>query len=454
MSSPASAPSYAAVLRIRHARRTFGAALLGRLSYGTVFLSLVLTVRDTTGSYAAAGTASALFGLSGVLFAPARAGLVDRYGPRRVLPALATGYALTLTVPALLPSGVRVPEAAVMIWAVAAGAGVPPLGPVMRTVWRRLAPDEALLRRAYSLDTVAEELLFVTGPLLTGLLLQVAAPVAGLPVSAGLVLAGTLAFVSSPALRDGPDTTARRSPRPVGPPRPAQGPRAGRARRRPWADGRAGRRAVTAAAGAGMCSGAVEILLVALADRQGQPAVAAWSMAALSAGSAVGGLVHGAVRWPARAGARPARWVVAQGVVVAPMGLSPHPWLLVVWSGLAGLFVAPALTSAYLAADEAAEPHGRIRAGTWVNTAFNAGTAGAAAAAGLLVGSLPLSLCFGCAGLAAVVAGVATRPRRAAASVPGTALPGPGHSRRRKAGPPREPADAARDAADAGPGPG
>ena len=40
--------------------------------------------------------------------------------------------------------------------AVAAGACAPPLGPVMRTVWSELLRDPALLRRGYSLDTVAE----------------------------------------------------------------------------------------------------------------------------------------------------------------------------------------------------------------------------------------------------------------------------------------------------------
>ena len=36
--------------------------------------------------------------------------------------------------------------------------------------WGRLAPDRALMQRAFSLDAVAEELLFVSGPLLVGVL--------------------------------------------------------------------------------------------------------------------------------------------------------------------------------------------------------------------------------------------------------------------------------------------
>lgn len=55
MSSSSVAPSYAAVLRTRYACRTFSAALLGRLSYGMVSLSLVLAIKEATGSYAVAG---------------------------------------------------------------------------------------------------------------------------------------------------------------------------------------------------------------------------------------------------------------------------------------------------------------------------------------------------------------------------------------------------------------
>ncbi|MBK3638946.1 MFS transporter, partial [Streptomyces sp. MBT97] len=51
---PALRPSYAAVLRVPHARRTFAAALTGRLSYGIVPLSVMLAVIRSSGSYTVA----------------------------------------------------------------------------------------------------------------------------------------------------------------------------------------------------------------------------------------------------------------------------------------------------------------------------------------------------------------------------------------------------------------
>lgn len=68
--APTRAPSYATVLRTPHAARTFGAALLGRLSYGIVPLAMLLAIKDATGSYSAAGGAMALFGVASVLLSP------------------------------------------------------------------------------------------------------------------------------------------------------------------------------------------------------------------------------------------------------------------------------------------------------------------------------------------------------------------------------------------------
>ncbi|MFB6835621.1 MFS transporter [Streptomyces sp. NPDC056361] len=388
------APGYAALLRTPHASRAFGAALVGRLSNGIAPLSLVLSVKGGTGSYAAAGTVMAVFGLTGVLLSPARAGLVDRFGPLRALPPLAAAHALLLTALAVATAGRVTSTVGLTALAAAAGAVVPPLGPVTRALWSAMLPDRELLRRAYSLDTVAEELLFVTGPLLVGLLLRFAAAPAGLVVSAALVLTGTLALVTSPVVRGAPKEREREAPDAgtgsVG--APGGGPA----------------RAAAVAAAMGMCLGALDLLVIAFADAHGLPGAVPWALAALSAGSAVGGLVHGAVSWRLPTAVRLSLLTLGLGGVLAVAGLSPHPYALVGWVALGGLFLAPALTSAYLLADESAGPGRRTRAGAWVNTAFNAGSTAATAGAGLLVGRLPLALCFALAAFPAVLASAGT----------------------------------------------
>ncbi|MFE2538730.1 MFS transporter [Actinacidiphila glaucinigra] len=412
MSSSAAAPSYAAVLRTPNACRTFGAALLGRLSYGMVSLSLILAVKEATASYSVAGGVMAVFGLTSVFLAPARAGLVDRYGPRRVLPPMAAAYAVLLTVLALATAWSGASGVLLGVLAGAAGAGAPPLGPVMRRLWSALVPDRGLLQRAYSLDGVAEELLFVTGPLLVGVLVKVAAPWVGLAVSAALVWAGALMLAASPAARGlgyrGKAAGASAAASEDVPPGVTPGRQAGR-------PGLGQAIAVTAALGTSL--GALDLLVIAFADEHHASYVVPWALAALSAGSAVGGLVHGSVRWHATSRFRLSSSALALGLVLAVAGLSPHPQVLVVWVALGGLFVAPAITTAYLIADECAGPGARTRAGAWVNTAFNAGSTGGTAAAGLLVGRMPLAVCFAVAA-APVVLSAATALDLSRRSVP------------------------------------
>ncbi|MED7948484.1 MFS transporter [Streptomyces sp. BE20] len=403
-------PSYRAVLGAPHARRTFAAALLGRLSYGTVPLALLLAVRDATGSYSAAGVAMALFALASVLLSPARAALVDRYGPRRALPPMAGLYAALLLAVAGATARPGVEPPAVGILVVAAGACTPPLGPVMRTLWRRLLPDPALLRRAYSLDGVAEELLFVTGPLLVGVLLPVVGPAGAVAVGAALVLAGTLLLVAAPAAARAPsaDVPAVVPPvpartAPAVPPASGQVAAGGARGGRPGGGGEL-RRAVLAAAVTGLGLGALDLMVVASAEQQGRPGAVGWVLAALSASSAVGGLALGAIDRPMPNAARLPLLTAGLGLSLAVAGLAPNLLLLGAGVALAGLFVSPAVTTAYLVADEAVAPDARTRAGAWVNTALNAGSAGGAATVGLLVGHLPLSLCFALAAAPALLA--------------------------------------------------
>lgn len=382
--------SYAAVLRTPHALSTFGAALLGRLSYGTVSLSLALAAKDASGSFAVAGTTLALFGATSVVLSPVRAALVDRFGPRRALVPMAVVYAALLTAFALVTreqpgAGVvagapgTAGTSAVLLGALAACAGActPPLGPTMRTLWGQLMPDRRMLQRAYSLDGVAEELLLVAGPLLVGILVAYAEPAAGVAVSAALVLSGTVAFALSPV----PFPVRAAKPRVRGADSPRTGPRGlGQP--------------VLAAAGVGLCLGGLDLLAIAFTEQQDEPGSVAWVLAALSAGSAIGGLTNGAISW--RSAARPRLAVIcaALGVALAVAGLAPNVYALGAAAAVAGLFVAPALTTAYLIADEAATPDARTQAGAWVNTAVNAGSSGGTALVGLLVGKLPLSLCF------------------------------------------------------------
>ena len=95
---------YRTVLRTPHAFGAFVSSLVGRLCYGVVGLSLLLTLTAGGRQYGFAGFVMALFGLTIVLVSPFRAWMVDRHGPRRALPPMAASFAAILIAIAMIPA--------------------------------------------------------------------------------------------------------------------------------------------------------------------------------------------------------------------------------------------------------------------------------------------------------------------------------------------------------------
>ncbi|MFG1906018.1 MFS transporter [Kribbella sp. NPDC048928] len=354
------AGSYRDVLLLPSALRTFVPALLGRLSYGLLPLSLLMTVRHSTGSFAIAGAAVAVFGVSS-LSMPYKARLVDRYSQRRVLPFLATGSSAGL----FLISGT--PNTAVLLVLVGVtGLLAPPLGPSMRSNWRLLTDGLPLKERAYALDAVAEECLFLGGPLIAGTLIGVfAAPIA-LACSAALMLLGTLAMVSSPVTTHAAPPAHARHP---------LGPLVLPGLRRVML--------VILLTAAGIST--AYLCVAAVAQQAGHSGAAGYVEAAIAAGSVVGGIL-----WARRSHTRSSSSHLAALIAVLAAGLltaSVMPGLIPLGAvlGVAGAAVAPLFVVAYLAADSVTPPHQRTEASTWINTSNNLGSAAGSAATGVLV---------------------------------------------------------------------
>ena len=133
---------------------------------------------------------------------------------------------------------------------------------------------------------------------------------------------------------------------------------------------------------------------MAFSQARHDPAAVAWIEAALSAGSALGGLGYGAVAWRISAQRRLALLATGLAVLLIPAALSPSLLVLALLIGLAGVLVSPALATAYVLADSLASPQARSRAGNWVNSGYNAGNSAGAALSGQLVGRVPLSACL------------------------------------------------------------
>jgi MFS family permease len=165
--------SFRLLLRQPAVVRTLFFVLLGRLAYGVLPLSLLFTIRDASGSFSTAAFTSAAFGL-GALAMPYQARLIDRYGQRRVLPWYTVGFAgLLLTLCAVTWLRPTIVSIGWPFAGVALGLTAPGLGPAMRAQWRVVADTPDLKRAAYSLDSVAEESLYLVGPIVAAVMLVV-----------------------------------------------------------------------------------------------------------------------------------------------------------------------------------------------------------------------------------------------------------------------------------------
>ena len=383
--------AYARILRSPHMAPLFAAALLARLPIAINGLATVLFLRAETGSFATAGAAAGGLALGAGIGAPISARLVDAFG-KGVLLALAAAHAAGVVALIVLGYG-HAPAAALVGVAIVAGVAQPPVSSVMRAMYPRLLDDPPLVQGAYALDSVSTEVLFVTGPLLTALLVALGNPAAALGVSAAAVTTGAALFLAAlpPAERhDDPDTDR---------PRPS---RLG-ALRSPGI-----RTLIGSMLPVGFAIGSLQVAIPAFADGEGQPEMAGVFMAIWSVASGVGGLVYGA-----RERRSPLARTHLRVAILLPLGLVPLTFadsivamaLLVI---PAGLLIAPLIATRNELVGSVAPADSETEAFTWPLTALIVGLSLGAGVAGVLVDEVgwhaPTLVAVGAAAVGAAVA--------------------------------------------------
>jgi predicted MFS family arabinose efflux permease len=359
--------SYLQVLRTPGVLRVFLPALLGRLSLAMVSLALLLAVVDATGSFAIAGLMTGAFGLANVIASPWRARLVDRWGQRRVLNLLALTNAASLCFLAYLLSQGADTVLFLGIVAVLTGLSTPPLGASMRVLWASVTPAGPVRTRAYSVDAVAEELTFTTGPVAIAAIIAATSPLAGLLVTAAVVVTGTIGMTSGPvsAQQKGAPQRLASEDKPL--------------RQKGFIPN------LIILLGVGIVLGAIEVAVPATADRGNSVALAGWLLSAFAAGSAIGGLLYGQRTW--RSSLRSRLVVLCALMSAGTIALAFVDSILVSVLILVavGFFLAPSLITGYLVADSITAPAARTEASSWINTSVNLGASLSAAAVGLIV---------------------------------------------------------------------
>jgi MFS family permease len=379
---------YRALFAVPGFARLLVSSVVGRLPSGMFSLAILLFVREQTGSFLVAGLAVGAFTLAGAIVSPVQGAAVDRLGqPRVLLPAAVVQGALLVALVLVLRGGA--PVAAVVALAALAGAVLPPISACIRALWPEVAPDAEALEAAYALDAITQEIIYTLGPLLVGVVAVLLSPAASVLLCATITVAGTAFFAASTLSRRWQGGLHERS--------------------RGGALASSGLRVLLGSAVfGGMVVGAAEIGLPALAVHVGSRGAAGVLLALFSVGSMLGGLAYTARSWRLSIGSRYTAILLAVEISMTPLIVVHSLPAGLLFSVVAGLGVAPMLSSQFSLVGALAPAGTTTEAFTWHRAATVGGIAGGSALGGALVdtGGVSAAFALGCTGaaLAAVLA--------------------------------------------------
>ncbi|MBB3605935.1 MFS family permease [Mycolicibacterium sp. BK556] len=184
--------AYAELIRVPGVVNVTASQLFARLPLGMLSLAILLHVQARTGSYAIAGAVVAATSIGEAVAMPVTARLLGRVG---MVPTLVAGAVINAAAMLAL-AFVHVPATVLMGLGFLIGASVPPLLPAARALYPQMVPGDGL-RALFALDTTAQELIWVIGPVAATFLASAISTAIPLLFSAGVTVVGTLWFLLS-----------------------------------------------------------------------------------------------------------------------------------------------------------------------------------------------------------------------------------------------------------------
>ncbi|WP_167828735.1 MFS transporter [Streptomyces sp. MZ04] len=365
--------SYRATLSVPKVKGVIALGVLSRLPAGLVPFVVLISFTQHYG-IGIAGLASGALLLAIAVPGPARARWCTDHGPRGVvLMALAS---VVLFVVAATVTGYRLWQIPLVITA-AAGALFPPLTPSLRAIWSRLMPDKQHLQSIHTLDSIVEELTFVTTPLIGSAAMVLTDSRWVTAVGAFLLLPAALGLTA--VLRTLPiaadDSTE-------------SGDQAGATvRRRSLMRTRDGQGITVPVIALGLCGGGLNVIIPAATEDYANVISSGYAFAAFSLGGAVGGLLYGRRKWTASLRQRYAIATAALAVgalLLAALSSSP---LTIAAVFFVGLPMTPIFVIAYLLVDERIDTTRHAEANAWLGSGYNLGSG-----AGSMLGGQLLAL--------------------------------------------------------------
>lgn len=329
---------------------------LGRMPMSMHGIGVVLLISAVTGSYATAGALSGAVAIAFALAAPLSGRLVDMFGQARVLIPLSLLHGAALVAFMLLVHA-EAPTWTLFAAGVVAGAAAPSLGSMVRARWTHLLGGSGRLHTAFSFESVADEVIFVSGPTIVTGLATLVSPYAGLVLALVLGVGGTIAFAlqrrTEPPVRRGEGVRHRGSPILI--------------------PGVALLAAVFLAMGS--VFGSADVITVAYAEANGAKGAAGPMLAAFAGGSLVSGLWFGGRAWRIPLRTRYLRALLVFAVGLAPILLVRGNLAMAIALFGAGLAISPTIITGYALIERLVPSHLLTEGMAWISTALGFGVA-------------------------------------------------------------------------------
>ncbi|AOF02098.1 MFS transporter [Serratia surfactantfaciens] len=358
------------------------AGLIARLPISMTGIGIITMLSQVRGSYWLAGAVAATFAFSMALLAPQIARAADRHGQNRVLP-YATGVSALALLLLLICTHYRAPDWTLFVFAALAG-GMPSISAMVRARWSEIYRGTPQLHTAFSFESVLDEVAFIIGPPIAVGLSVSLFPEAGPLAAALLLVAGVTAFAW------------QKSTQPPVYPRTRQ-------RQRAILAMPSMQILVLALIALGTIVGTVDVISVALAEQQGQPAAASIVLSVYAGGSCLAGLIFGAIKLPSPLPRQFLYAAFATALTALPLLWVHNVLTLAAAMFVAGLFFAPTMIVA-MGLVERLVPPSRLTEGlTWMVTGLGIGVALGAALAGLAIDAVGIKAGFGVTLIAGLV---------------------------------------------------
>ncbi|BEO64433.1 MFS transporter [Serratia marcescens] len=358
------------------------AGLIARLPISMTGIGIITMLSQVRGSYWLAGAVAATFAFSMALLAPQIARAADRHGQNRVLP-YATGVSALALLLLLICTHYRAPDWTLFVFAALAG-GMPSISAMVRARWSEIYRGTPQLHTAFSFESVLDEVAFIIGPPIAVGLSVSLFPEAGPLAAALLLVAGVTAFAW------------QKSTQPPVYPRTRQ-------RQRAILAMPSMQILVLALIALGTIVGTVDVISVAFAEQQGQPAAASIVLSVYAGGSCLAGLIFGAIKLPSPLPRQFLYAAFATALTTLPLLWVHNVLTLAAAMFVAGLFFAPTMIVA-MGLVERLVPPSRLTEGlTWMVTGLGIGVALGAALAGLAIDAVGIKAGFGVTLIAGLV---------------------------------------------------